>query len=72
MGPRFLPGGYPGYSLKIIGVKITQTEDSITLSQKVYVKSILECEGLSNTNSVAMLLEPNIRLVSNPNGNEEN
>ena len=43
-----------GELTKIIGVKITQTEDSITISQKVYVESILECEGLSNINSIAI------------------
>ena len=36
-----------GEPTKIIGVEITQTKDLITLSQKVYIESILECEGLS-------------------------
>jgi len=61
-----------GEPTKIIGVEITQTEDSITISQKVYVESILECEGLSEINSVTTPLDPNIKLVPNPDGNEGN
>jgi len=38
---------YLGEPTKIIGVKITQTEDSITIPQKLYIESILEHEGLS-------------------------
>ena len=42
-----------GEPTKIVGIEITQTNDSITLSQKVSVESILEREGLSEINSVA-------------------
>ena len=61
-----------GEPTKIIGVEITQTENAITISQKVYIESILEHEGLSGINSVAMPLDPNIKLELNPNGNEGN
>src|SRR6266702_6721519 len=61
-----------GEPTKIIGVEITQTDDSITLSQKIYVESILEREGLSEINSVATPMDPNIKLVPNPDGNEGN
>ena len=61
-----------GEPTKIIGVEITQTDDTITLSQKVYIESILEREGLSEINSVATPLDPNIKLVPNPDGNEGN
>jgi hypothetical protein len=61
-----------GEPTKIVGIEITQTGDSITLSQKVYVESILEREGLSEINSVATPLDPNIKLVPNPDGNEGN
>jgi len=61
-----------GEPTKIIGIEITQTDDSITLLQKIYVESILECEGFSEINSVATPLDPNIKLVPNPNGNEGN
>lgn len=59
-----------GEPTKIVGIEITQTNDSITISQKVYINSILECEGLSGINSVATPLDPNIKLEPNPNGNE--
>jgi hypothetical protein len=61
-----------GEPTKIIGVEITHTEDSITISQKVYIESILECEGLSKINSVTTPLDSNIKLVPNPDGNEGN
>ena len=61
-----------GEPTKIIGVEITQTDDTITLSQKVYIESILEREGLSEINSVATPLDPNIKLMPNPDGNEGN
>jgi hypothetical protein len=49
-----------GEPTKIVGVEITQTDDSITLSQKVYVESILEREGLSEINSVATHWTPTL------------
>jgi len=61
-----------GEPAKIIGIEITQTEDTITISQKVYIESILEHEGLSEINSVAMPLDPNSKLEPNPDGNEGN
>ena len=61
-----------GEPTKIVGIEITQTNDSITLSQKVCVESILERKGLSEINSVATPLDPNIKLVLNPDGNEGN
>ena len=61
-----------GEPTEIVGVEITQTDNSITISQKVYIESILECEGLSKINSVTTLLDPNIKLVPNPDGNEGN
>ena len=51
-----------GEPTKIIGIKITQTENSITISQKLYIKSILEHEGLSKINSVGTPLDLNINL----------
>src|SRR6267143_1622034 len=61
-----------GEPTKIIGVEITQTENAIIILQKIYIESILECEGLSGINSVATPLDPNIKLESNPDGNEGN
>jgi len=59
-----------GEPTKIISVEITQTENSVTISQKIYVESILECEGLSEINSIATPLDLNLKLKPNPNGNE--
>jgi hypothetical protein len=55
---------------KIIGVEITQTDTSITISQKIYIESILAHEGLSEINSVAMPMDLNLKLQLNPDGNE--
>ena len=43
-----------------------------SLTESVYVESILECKGLSEINSVATPLDPNIKLVLNPDGNKGN
>jgi Reverse transcriptase (RNA-dependent DNA polymerase)/gag-polypeptide of LTR copia-type/Integrase core domain/GAG-pre-integrase domain len=61
-----------GEPTKIVGIEITQTEDSIKIAQKIYIKSILEREGLSGINSVATPLDLNIKLEPNPDGNEGN
>jgi hypothetical protein len=61
-----------GEPTKIIGVEITQTKESLTISQKVYIESILKREGLSEINSVSTPLDPNIKLVPNPDGNKGN
>ena len=61
-----------GEPTKIVGIEITQTDDSITISQKMYIQSILEHEGYSGINSVATPLDPNIKLEPNPDGNEGN
>ena len=41
-----------GEPTKIVGIEITQTDDSITISQKMYIQSILECEGYSGSNTI--------------------
>ena len=61
-----------GEPTKIVGIEITQTDESIKISQKLYIKSILDREGLSGINSVATPLDPNIKLMPNPDGNEGN
>ena len=61
-----------GEPTKIVGIEITQNNDSITISQKLYIKSILEREGLTGINSVTTPLDPNIKLEPNPDGNEGN
>ena len=61
-----------GEPAKIVGIEISQTEDSIKIAQKLYIKSILEREGLSEINSVTTPLDTNIKLEPNPDGNEGN
>ena len=61
-----------GEPAKIVGIEITQTEDSIKIAQKLYIKSILEREGLGEINSVTTPLNSNIKLEPNPDGNEGN
>ena len=61
-----------GEPTKIVGIEITQTENSITISQKLYIKSILECKGLSKISSVGTPLDLNIKLRPNLDGNEGN
>ena len=61
-----------GEPTKIVGIEITQTEDSITISQKMYIKPILECEHLSGINSMMTPLDPNIKLGPNLDGNDGN
>ena len=61
-----------GEPTKIIGVEITQTKNAITISQRIYIESILEREGLSEINSVATPLDLNMKLEPNPDGGEGN
>ena len=58
-----------GEPLKIMGIEITRTKDSITISQKRYIELILQREGLTKANAVAMPLDPNVALELNPDGN---
>ena len=58
-----------GEPAKIVSIEITCTKDSITLSQKQYIKAILQREGLTKANVVRMPLDPNVALEPNLNGN---
>ena len=58
-----------GEPAKIVGIEITRTKDSIILSQKRYIKVILQREGLTKANAVGMPLDPNVALEPNPDGN---
>ena len=55
----------------IIGVEIKRDRDSqsLTISQKNYVRTVLEHFGLAKANSVAMPLDPNI-ILQKPQENE--
>ena len=59
-----------GEPSKIIGIEITMSKDSIVISQRKYIESILKKEGLEHANPVGMPLDPNTPLEPNPEGNE--
>lgn len=61
-----------GDPTKIIGIKITHKDDSITISQQKYVKSILHHKHMDNTNLVATPLDSNIKIQPNLDGNKGN
>jgi hypothetical protein len=54
-----------GAPSKIVGIKISQMTDSITLSQKQYLLSVLQNEEMENVNPVSTLLDPNTKLKPN-------
>jgi len=59
-----------GEPFKIIGIEITQKHNSIFISQKAYIKSILKHKRMECTNPVAMPLDLNTPLQPNPDGNK--
>jgi hypothetical protein len=61
-----------GEPRKIVGIEITMDEDSVTISQQKYIESILEREGMLDTNPVGMPLDPHIKIAPNPETNEPN
>jgi hypothetical protein len=58
-------------SSKIIGIKISQSADSITIAQIKYVESILHKHGMDHANPVT-LLNPNAKLEPNKKNREPN
>ena len=48
-----------GKLAKIVGIEISCEQNSISISQKLYIKSILKCEGMERSNPVGMPLNPN-------------
>ena len=59
-----------GEPSKIVGIKINQTEDFISISQIKYIESILWREGMECCNAVSTPLDPNVPLLPNPEGNK--
>ena len=58
-----------GEPTKIVGIEITMTPDSITISSSKYIELILQNEGLGQSNAVSTPLDPNVILIPNPEGN---
>ena len=61
-----------GEPSRIVGIKITIHDDSITISQPLYIDSILRKHGMENVNPVATPLDPNTKLAPNPENREPN
>jgi hypothetical protein len=61
-----------GNPAKIVGIEVTRTEDSITISQQQYIESILKKEGMDHADHVSTPMDPNMKLKPNPDGGEGN
>ena len=59
-----------GKPSKIVGIKISQGKDSITISQTKYVESILQKAGMEQANTICTPLDPKLPIEPNPEGNE--
>jgi hypothetical protein len=44
----------------------------VTISQRKYIESVLEKEGMAKANTAGMPLDPNVKLVPNHKDNEQN
>ena len=61
-----------GEPAKIVGIEISYIGDSIAISSKQYIESILAKEKLDRSNAVATPLDPNVPIEPNPEGNVGN
>jgi len=59
-----------GEPKKIIGIEIDHTRNTVTISQQRYIKSILERENLTDCNHVSTPMDPKVKILPNPEGNE--
>ena len=57
---------------KIVGIEITQTGDSIKITQEKYIEAILVREHMECANPVATPLDPNVKIGPNPDGKDGN
>jgi hypothetical protein len=61
-----------GEPSKIVGIEITMSPGKIIISQKKSIQRILERQGLADANPVQMPLDPGVKILPNPDGNEGN
>jgi len=61
-----------GELTKIVGIEIDQRADSLIISQKQYVDSILQKYGMADANPVSTPMDPNISLEPNKENGETN
>jgi len=59
-----------GEPTKIMGIEISQTPETISISQKKSIQTILEKQGLADASPVKTPLDPGIKILSNPDGSE--
>jgi hypothetical protein len=57
---------------RIVGIEIARTENSLTISQPLYIESILRKHKMEDANPVSTPLDPNQRLRPNPEEREPN
>ena len=55
---------------KFVRIEISQTENSVTITQKQYLLLVLHKERIENASPVSILLNPNTKLEPNPEGQE--
>jgi Reverse transcriptase (RNA-dependent DNA polymerase) len=61
-----------GEPSKIVGIEVTRTDKTITISQEKYIENVLRKEGMLDANPVGMPMDPNLKLEPNPDDNEPN
>jgi hypothetical protein len=54
-----------GKLAKIIGIEIKHTHDTVSISQKKYIETILKKEGMEHANPVATPLDANVTIEPN-------
>ena len=59
-----------GEPVKIVGIEITKSDNSIHISQEKYIDNILKREGMDDANPVSTPMDPNDKIKPNPDGNE--
>jgi Reverse transcriptase (RNA-dependent DNA polymerase) len=61
-----------GEPSKIVSIKVTHSDNSISISQAKYIENLLQKEWMSEVNPVCMPMDPHIQLVPNLDDNEHN
>src|SRR5277367_6269862 len=51
---------------KIVGIEVTRSENSLSISQTRYIENVLHNERMNDANPVRMPMDPHIQLVPNP------
>jgi Reverse transcriptase (RNA-dependent DNA polymerase) len=61
-----------GEPSKIVGIEVTRSDDTVTISQEKYIENVLLKEGMVDANPVGMPMDPHINFEPNPDDNELN